>query len=46
MVPGPSIEHADVAQQLALRDGRYAPVRRSGLIEFGPAELAEQIDWP
>ncbi len=31
---------------LALRDGEYAPVERSGLIELGPAELAEQIDWP
>ncbi len=31
---------------LALRDGEYAPVQRSGLIELGPSELAEQIDWP
>jgi len=31
---------------LALRDGAYEPVERSGLIELGPAELAEQIDWP
>jgi Uma2 family endonuclease len=31
---------------LALRDGEYAPVERSGLIELGPAELAEQLDWP
>ena len=31
---------------LALRDGEYAPVQRSGLIELGPAELAAQIDWP
>jgi Uma2 family endonuclease len=31
---------------LALRDGAYEPVGRSGLIELGPAELAEQIDWP
>ncbi len=31
---------------LALRDGEYEPVGRSGLIELGPAELAEQIDWP
>ncbi len=31
---------------LALADGVYAPTRRSGLIELGPAELAQQIDWP
>jgi len=31
---------------LALRDGEYGPVQRSRLIELGPAELAEQLDWP
>ena len=31
---------------LALRDGEYTPVQRSGLIDLGPAELAEQLDWP
>ena len=31
---------------LALRDGAYEPVERSGLIELGPAELAARIDWP
>jgi hypothetical protein len=31
---------------LGLRDGAYHPIQRSGLIELGPAELAEQIDWP
>ena len=31
---------------LALRDGAYEPVERSALIELGPRELAEQIDWP
>jgi hypothetical protein len=31
---------------LALHDGKYEPVRRSGLIELGPTELAEQLDWP
>jgi hypothetical protein len=30
----------------ALRDGEYEPVERSALIELGPAELAEQLDWP
>ncbi len=24
----------------------YEPIERSGLIELGPAELAQQIDWP
>jgi Uma2 family endonuclease len=31
---------------LALSDGAYAPTERSGLINLGPAELAQQIDWP
>ena len=31
---------------LALRQGEYQPVERSGLIDLGPAALAEQIDWP
>jgi len=31
---------------LALRDGKYKPVGRSGLIELGPDELAQQLDWP
>jgi hypothetical protein len=31
---------------LALHDGEYQPVQRSGLIELGPTELAEQLDWP
>jgi len=31
---------------LALRDGEYAPVQRSGLVEFGPGELAERLNWP
>lgn len=31
---------------LALRDGEYRPVERSGLIAFGRDELAEQIRWP
>ncbi|HXA54611.1 MAG TPA: Uma2 family endonuclease [Solirubrobacteraceae bacterium] len=30
----------------ALCDGEYKPVERSALIELGPAELAEQLDWP
>jgi hypothetical protein len=31
---------------LALRKGGYEHVQRSGLIDLGPAELAEQLDWP
>ncbi|MGN6872135.1 MAG: hypothetical protein ACTHMY_27405 [Solirubrobacteraceae bacterium] len=26
--------------------GVYAPIERSRLIELGPAELAERLDWP
>jgi Uma2 family endonuclease len=40
----------DLAEQsvtwLALRGGNYEPVPRSRLIELGPAELAERLDWP
>lgn len=31
---------------LALADGGYEPVERSGLIEMGASELAELINWP
>src|SRR4051812_12502587 len=31
---------------LGLRDAEYDPVQRSALIELGPLELSEQIDWP
>jgi Uma2 family endonuclease len=31
---------------LALDGGKYRPVEQSGLIDLGPLELAEQIDWP
>lgn len=31
---------------LGLRDGEYHPLDRSLLIETGPAELAERLDWP
>ncbi|MDQ6805037.1 MAG: Uma2 family endonuclease [Actinomycetota bacterium] len=31
---------------LALRGDEYRPVARSGLVELGPAELAERLDWP
>ncbi len=31
---------------LALTDGEYRDVQCSGLIDLGPGELAERIDWP
>ena len=31
---------------LALRDGKYTAVDRSGLIELSAGELADRIDWP
>lgn len=31
---------------LALREGQYQPVSRSGLVELGAAELADRLDWP
>jgi Uma2 family endonuclease len=31
---------------LRLVDGGYAPLEHSGLIDLGPRELGEQIDWP
>jgi Uma2 family endonuclease len=37
-------EHA--VHWLALTDGEYRDVERSGLIDLGPAELAARIDWP
>lgn len=30
----------------ALHDGEYRPIARSRLIELGPDELADRIDWP
>ena len=31
---------------LALHDGEYEPVQRSRLIDLGPTELTERLDWP
>jgi Uma2 family endonuclease len=31
---------------LGLGGDEYRPIERSGLIELGPIELAERIDWP
>jgi Uma2 family endonuclease len=37
-------EHA--VHWLALADGEYREVQRSGLVDLGPADLAARIDWP
>jgi len=31
---------------LALTAGEYGPIERSGLVDLGPAELVDRIDWP
>jgi Uma2 family endonuclease len=31
---------------LGLNDGEYQPIKQSSLVDLGPSELAEQIDWP
>jgi len=31
---------------LGLKDDRYEPIEHSSLIELGPAELTQRIDWP
>jgi Uma2 family endonuclease len=31
---------------LALGRGEYRPIERSRLIDLGPGELSEQVDWP
>jgi Uma2 family endonuclease len=31
---------------LGLEDGEYHPIERSALIDLGPGDLAERIDWP
>ena len=39
--------HGRRVHWLALQtDGEYRPIERSALVALGPAELAEQIDWP
>jgi Uma2 family endonuclease len=37
-------EHA--VHWLGLSGGEYQAIERSGLIDLGPSDLAEQIDWP
>jgi len=34
-----------LVQWLGLQDGRYEPIERSALIDYGPAQLAKRIDW-
>jgi hypothetical protein len=31
---------------LGLVGGEYRELRRSGLVDLGPAELAQRLDWP
>ena len=31
---------------LALENGEYRPVQRSGLLDLAPVELAARLDWP
>jgi Uma2 family endonuclease len=31
---------------LTLTGGEYRPIERSSLIDLGPSDLAEHIDWP
>jgi Uma2 family endonuclease len=33
-------------QWLGLVEAEYQPINNSGLIDLGPLELQEQIDWP
>ncbi len=41
-----SVTWLALASSGAGASGDYEPIERSGLIELGPAELAQQIDWP
>lgn len=38
--------HERTVTWLGLREGGYEPVERSALIELGPAQLADALDWP
>lgn len=38
--------HRHEVHWLALREGEYRPTQRSGLIDSGAAELAQQLRWP
>lgn len=31
---------------LVLKDGEYSPIEHSSLVDIGPGQLAERIDWP
>ncbi len=38
--------HRQTVDWLALDSGEYRRIQRSALIDLGPVELAERIDWP
>ena len=35
-----------VIHWLGLSGGEYRPIERSSLIDLGPVELADKVDWP
>ncbi len=35
-----------IVRWLGLRDGEYEPIEHSAVIDLGPGDLAERIDWP
>jgi Uma2 family endonuclease len=41
-----SVDWLGLSEPSGKGEGEYRPLQRSGLIELGPSELAEQIDWP
>lgn len=43
LIVDPDTRHA---HWLALTPDRYEPIEHSALIELGPSELAQRIDWP
>ncbi len=38
--------HKRTVDWLALEQGTYRPIQSSALIDIGPPQLAEKIDWP
>jgi Uma2 family endonuclease len=38
--------HKQTVNWLALEHDQYQPIQHSRLIDLGPGELAERIDWP
>jgi Uma2 family endonuclease len=33
-------------QWFGFRDGRYQPIERSGLLDLGPGEVEQRLEWP